>query len=92
MLYVTSYVCMHVYILLSHTNTLCLVHVVAYVSILSSLVEMDVTSYEILHFGLIVWPLASPIVDIVCYCLIWLYIAWLWRKEERVGIPHELRG
>ena len=44
-----------------------------HVSILSSLLEMDVTSYEILHCGLIVWPLASPIVDIVCYCLIWIY-------------------
>ena len=29
MLYVTSYVCMHVYILLSHTNTLRLDHIVA---------------------------------------------------------------
>src|SRR5436190_19219579 len=44
-----------------------------YVSILSSLLEMDVISYEILHCGLIVWPLASPIVDIVYYCLIWIY-------------------
>src|SRR3954471_13447437 len=90
--YVTSYVCMHVYTLLSHTNTLCLASCcLLYVSVLSRccLIPLHIIAITLL-IGLIVWPLASLIVEFVlllCYMDILLGCG----GRKRVGIPHELR-